>query len=175
MKKSDPIFLIGFMGSGKSTLGKHLARLLNRTFIDLDHYIETREKSSITQLFAQHGEDGFRGLERLALASTLSLKEVVIATGGGTPCFFNNMEQMNQAGTTLYLQLSPEALVQRLLPGREHRPLIAGKSPEELLPFIGKKLSEREPYYLQSQIVAAAELLSPEAYMQILSESWTNK
>ncbi len=166
-----PLFLIGFMGSGKSTLGRHLARELGWTFIDLDDFIETRENASITRLFAAHGENGFREMERRALAEVVKMQKVVVATGGGTPCFFNNMELMNRAGTTLYLQLSPAALVRRLLPGQAHRPLIADKTPDELLQFITQKLKEREPWYQQAKITADAELLSPEAYVHILKEA----
>ncbi len=169
--QQPPLFLIGFMGSGKSTLGRHLARELKMQFIDLDGFIEARENASITQLFTTLGESGFREMERRALTEIVKMQRAVIATGGGTPCFFNNMELMNRAGTTIYLQLSPEALVQRLLPAQAHRPLIAGKSPKELLQFVTQKLNEREPWYQQAKITADAELLSPEAYVQILKEA----
>ncbi len=168
---NKPIYLTGFMGSGKTTLGKLLARELNATFTDLDHLIESREKTTISELFAKQGEEGFRQLERQVIRETAGMQNTVIATGGGAPCFFDNMEIMNQNGTTIYLYLSPEALTQRLLPARNHRPLIAGKSEEELYNFIQTKLKEREPFYRKASIIADTGRLTPAETVRIVLQA----
>jgi shikimate kinase len=145
------IFLIGFMGSGKTLVGGELAAQLNSHFIDLDHLVETREGRSITEIFAESGEAYFRQKESLALQSLLLHGNAVIATGGGTPVFFDNMQWMNKNGLTIYLQADPEILFRRLLNERNHRPLLQAKSPEELKTFIAQKLTEREPVFRTAQ------------------------
>ena len=132
------IFLMGYMGSGKSTTGKKLAKLLDYSFIDLDNYIEEEQGKSIPAIFSEQGEEAFRLIEKDAL-NTLRVKEnIVISCGGGTPCFHNNISVMNQAGTTVYIKLSPEMLQSRLLVAKEKRPLIENKNAEELLSFYTK-------------------------------------
>ena len=165
---AEPIYLTGFMGSGKTTFGRMLARALNRDFLDLDHLIENQKGASVSELFSKHGEDGFRALEHKALLSTQDMKNAIIATGGGAPCFQNNMDFMNRYGLTIYLKVSPEVLAKRLLPARDHRPLIAGKSESELLDFIRTKLSEREPWYNKAQIIADTSGLSPHDTLRIV-------
>lgn len=165
---AKPIYLTGFMGSGKTTTGRLLAHSLRYDFTDLDEFIEKQEKASISELFERHGESGFRELERYALHETSKLKDVVIATGGGVPCFFDNMDVMNKMGTTIYLKLSPENLAYRLLRGQEHRPLIAGKTREELQLFIRSKLSEREPWYQKAQIIADTASLPPKEIVELI-------
>ncbi|MFO8000272.1 MAG: shikimate kinase [Marinilabilia sp.] len=160
--QTNIVYLTGFMGSGKSTLGHILGRMLKYQFIDLDRLIEEKERATIPELFARFGEERFRELERLAVHETTKMAGTVIATGGGAPCFFDNMEVMNKNGTTVYLQLSPETLVRRLLPGQESRPLIAGKSEDELQAFIRDRLKERAPYYQKAHIIADTDKLSPE-------------
>ncbi|WP_025006744.1 shikimate kinase [Marinilabilia salmonicolor] len=140
-----PIYLTGFMGSGKSTFGRLLARELGFKFIDLDKYIEEEERTSISEIFARYGEEKFREIERLAVHESTKSGKAVIATGGGVPCHFDNIEIMNKHGLTIYLKVSPEALTDRLMPAREHRPLIAGKSREELLAFIRSTLHKEAP------------------------------
>ncbi len=140
------IFLVGFMGSGKTTLGKRLAKFLGYAFVDLDKVIETRAGESIPRYFQEHGEDAFRKLERECLQAGLPARNTVVATGGGAPCYFDNMDWMNRNGVTVYLMLSPGALASRLK-GSADRPLIAGKSGPELVAFIEAKLAERESYY----------------------------
>ena len=140
------IYLIGFMGSGKSTLGKVLARLLNYSFIDLDHYIEKKEGFIVAEIFSRYGEERFRELERLAIHETAQTGNTVVATGGGAPCFFDNMDFMNQQGITIYLKISPDNLCRRLASARAHRPLLAGKNEDELQAFIKEKLKERTPF-----------------------------
>lgn len=147
------------MGSGKTTLGKVLARELNLEFIDLDWYIENRFHQSVSQLFATRGEEGFRQIERNLLHEVAEFENVIISSGGGTPCFFDNMEYMNTQGLTVYLKASPETLRTHLRMGKQRRPLVAGKNDEELDAFIRESLDKREPYYNQAQIVFDTGLL----------------
>jgi len=150
------IFLIGYMGSGKTAMGKLMAQELQLSFIDLDSYIEGKYRKTIAQLFAEFGEEGFREREKSCLHEVADFEDVVIATGGGAPCFFGNMELMNQKGVTLYLQLTPGQLVKRLATSKAGvRPLIANKTPEELLQFIHENLTKREKFYLKAAHVIA--------------------
>jgi shikimate kinase len=150
------VYLTGFMGSGKTTVGKKLAAQLNYTFIDLDSYIEKQEGRSISELFNEHGENYFREVEHQCLQTLLKLEKLVVACGGGTPCFYDAMQQMNEHGITVYLEMNVLAIFNRLKQGRMQRPLIAGKSDEALRQYIDEKLKEREPLYLQAQIVVPA-------------------
>ncbi len=141
------ILLIGFMAAGKTTLGKALARDLGLQFIDLDHFIENRYHSTISQLFAERGEEGFREIERKMLHEVTEFEDVIIATGGGTPCFYDNMEYMNSMGVTVFLQASVDVIFTRLTIARVQRPLVAGKTDEELRSYITETLNRRLPYY----------------------------
>ncbi|HTN69324.1 MAG TPA: shikimate kinase [Dysgonamonadaceae bacterium] len=147
------VFLIGYMGVGKTTIGKRLSVELGIEFIDLDIYIENRYRKSIEQLFNKKGEDGFRKIEREMLREVASFQNVLIATGGGTPCFFDNMDVMNKQGTTVYIKASIEQLVARLLASKNIRPLIENKSPAELKDFVTQHLALREGYYSKAQII----------------------
>ena len=144
------IFLTGYMGAGKTTLGKAFARQLGLTFIDLDWYIEERFHQSIPNLFRERGEDGFRQLERNMLHEAGEFEDVVISTGGGTPCFFDNMDYLNRQGATVYLKASPDVLYKHLSMGRTVRPLLLNKTPEEVRQYITRQLAEREPYYTKA-------------------------
>ncbi|MDF2516447.1 MAG: shikimate kinase [Sphingobacterium sp.] len=147
-----PIFLIGYMGSGKTTLGKKLASKLDLPFIDTDEEIVKQIGMSITEYFGQHGEAAFRKLEREQLRKFAG-NYAVISTGGGAPCFFDNMEWIRTNGYAVYLQMTPKALFDRLSQSKLHkRPILIGKSPEELRAFIEEKLTEREPYYTQAHL-----------------------
>lgn len=121
------IILIGYMGSGKTTLGKALSKELGLPFFDLDWYIENRFCRTVSQLFAERGEEGFRHLEREMLHEVAEFENVVIAAGGGTPCFFDNIDYMNRQAQTVYLKATPDVLFRHLQPGRSKRPLLAGK------------------------------------------------
>lgn len=145
------IFLIGFMGSGKSHNGKKLARTLKYKFIDLDHYLEKKADLTITQIFERYGEEYFRTLEQECLHEMADRDNIVVATGGGAPCYFDNMDWMNQRGITIFLQPSVNILVDRLLPGTNYRPLLKGKSTLELRYYITEKLKERLPFYSKAQ------------------------
>ena len=146
------IYLIGFMGCGKSTWGKKLAEKLDCAFIDIDKRIEAIEGGIVAEVFKIKGEEYFRKLEADVLRSTVLEKNAVISCGGGTPCYFDNMEWMKQRGKTVYLNLSPENLFGRLRTRKEKRPLIANLDDDQLRDFIFQKLSEREAFYLQADI-----------------------
>lgn len=156
------VFLIGFMGSGKTTLGKKLANYLKYDFIDLDKLIESRAGMSIVEYFGKHGEAAFREMERDVLQSTHYPENVIIATGGGAPCYSDNMEWMNNNGQVAYLSLPPKALAARLELSKADRPLIRQLKGPELVDFIKEKLKEREVFYKQSRFVVSANDLTAE-------------
>ena len=148
------------MGAGKTTLGKVLAQKMGLTFYDLDEYIEVRFHRTIPQIFAESGESGFRDLERRMLHEVAEFEDVIISCGGGTPCFFDNMDYMNTCGETVFLNASPEALKAHLLMGKTQRPLIQGKSPEELLDFIKDSLQKRLPYYKKAKHTLSIDVIN---------------
>ncbi len=165
------IFLTGYMGCGKSTIGRKVAALMGINFIDLDKYIEERNFKSVPDIFAQDGEMVFRTKERQALEEVAQFEEIVIGTGGGAPCFFDNMKLMNEAGITIYLAPDIETLVYRLLKSKTERPLIAGKSPEELKIFIQQALEKRAPFYEQSKIILRGKNdINPEDVFKLIKE-----
>lgn len=145
------IYLIGYMGCGKSTLGKRLSKHMGLQFIDMDHYIEKRNCKTVPQLFEEFGEEGFRQRERKALEELAEFTDVVIATGGGAPCFFDNIDLMNHTGKTIYLNIHPKIMASRLLKSKTERPLIKGKSREELIEFIDETLRKRNEFYKQAK------------------------
>ena len=157
------IFLIGYMGAGKTTLGKSLSTVMNLPFIDLDNFIESRQHKTVKEIFAEVGEEGFRQIERRALDEVAQYEDVIISLGGGTPCFFDNMEVINAAGTSVYLKPSEEVLLKRLIKGKHKRPLLADKSDDQILEVIRQQLAWREPYYLKAQIVFEASHLECKA------------
>jgi shikimate kinase len=150
-------FLIGYMGSGKTTVGKQLAKKLNLGFIDMDLFIENRYHKSISAIFEEKGEAGFREIERKALYEIIDFENVVISTGGGLPCFFDNMDVMNQTGITIYLKTSAEELLERLRNGKQKRPLIKDKNPEEIKDFIATNLEKREKFYNKATFIFESE------------------
>jgi len=150
--KKVPVWLIGFMGSGKSTFGPKIARELGYRFIDMDSFITTKAGKTIPEIFAEQGEEAFRELEQAAVAELSSMEEIVVATGGGAPCNNNLIEQMNQSGLTLYLRMSPGALAHRLKDAKAERPLLKGKSDEELLAYIKEMLAKRSPSYEKAML-----------------------
>lgn len=147
------------MGAGKTTVGKVLAKDLGLQFYDLDWYIEGRMRKTVPQLFAERGESGFREVERNMLHEVAEFEDVVISCGGGTPCFFDNMDYLNAQGDTVYLKATPEVLYSHLKMGRVERPLLKNKTPEEMQEFIKQQLSQREPYYLKAKHVLDVSLL----------------
>lgn len=162
------IFLTGFMGSGKTTLGRKLAARMNYEFIDLDHKLEQQVELSIAEYFTLFGEDSFRKLEAEVLRKTPYPENAIISTGGGLPCFFDNMEWMKANGKVVYIKLSPKTLADRLETGKEERPLLQDKHGDALVEFIENKLAEREPFYAQANIIADGLSLTAERMEQIL-------
>ncbi|MEO6904376.1 MAG: shikimate kinase [Bacteroidia bacterium] len=146
-------FIIGYMGSGKSTVAKKMATLLNYQLIDLDTYIENEQQQTIAELFESAGEKEFRAIEHGSLKKLMSSKNTIIACGGGTPCYFNNVELMNLHGITIYIQMETEALVKRLINANSKRPLIANKSEAELRIFINEQLKVRAPFYERAHYI----------------------
>jgi len=146
-KNKGNIILIGFMGCGKSTLGKQLALKLSMDFVDMDGEIEKQENESISQIFATKGGAYFRKLETQLLKSYQAKSNLVISTGGGAPCFNNNMKLINSIGKSVYIKLPAEILVNRLKNEKSKRPLIAEMTNESLLVFVQNKLEERESFY----------------------------
>ena len=153
------ILLIGFMAAGKTTLGKALARDLGLQFIDLDHYIENRYCCTVSQLFANRGEEAFRQIERNILHEVAEFEDVIISTGGGTPCFFDNMEYMNAQGITVFLEASADVIYARLTIARTQRPLVANKTADELRQYIAEMLERRNPYYTRAHHTFCANRL----------------
>jgi shikimate kinase len=141
------------MGCGKSTIGRKLSAFLGINFIDLDKYIEERYFKTIPVIFAEEGEAAFREKERNSLNEVSQFENVVIGTGGGAPCFFDNIDMMNQSGITIYIAPDNEVLASRLLKSKTERPLIAGKSKEELTAFIADALQKRGPFYEKAKII----------------------
>ena len=141
------IIIIGYMCAGKTTVGKALAKELGVMFYDLDWYIESRMRKTVKQIFDEIGEEGFRKIERNMLHEVAEFENVVVSCGGGTPCFFDNMDYMNQLGETIYLKASPETLHTHLKMGKGVRPLLLNKTPEEVEIFIREQLKLREPFY----------------------------
>ncbi|MBD5296207.1 MAG: shikimate kinase [Bacteroides sp.] len=146
------LFLIGYMASGKTTLGRAFARATGMQFIDLDFYIEQRFRKSISQIFAEEGEERFREIEREMLHEAGEFCDAVISCGGGTPCFFDNMDFMNERGTTVWLRASVDRTVHRLLEAKTRRPIVERIPREELSDFIATHLNERIPYYSKARI-----------------------
>ena len=147
------------MGAGKTTVGKQLAKALNLLFYDLDWYIETRMHRKVAQIFAESGEEGFRAIERNMLHEVAEFENVVISCGGGTPCFFDNMDYMNRQVDVIYLKAKPEVLYKHLMMGKTERPLIKGKSHEQLLDFINQQLEKREPFYTKAKYTLDVSLM----------------
>ena len=146
------LFLIGYMGSGKTTLGRAFAKDAGLSFIDLDWYIEERAHRTISELFAEEGEEGFRRLERRMLHEVSEFEDVVIACGGGTPCYYDNMDFMIQAGITVYLDASEDVLFRRLKVASVNRPLLKGKTDSELRDFIAEGIKARMPWYGKAKL-----------------------
>ena len=153
------IFLIGMMGSGKTTLGKQLAQELNYSFIDLDTYIEQQEHTSISEIFEKQGQDNFRKLERNALEVIAHEQtNAIIATGGGAPCFYNNIDFMNQHGTTVFLNVPiPEILKRLLSTDLTLRPLLSKKTEDEIFYFLNKTLNERMQFYSRAKYIVKSK------------------
>ena len=153
------IILIGYMGAGKTTIGRALAKDLGIPFYDLDWYIESRMRKKVPQIFAERGEEGFRKIEHNMLHEVAEFEDVIISCGGGTPCFFDNIDYMNGRAMTVYLKADPDVLYDHLRMGRTERPLLTGKTPDELRLFIAEQLRLREPFYSKARYTLDVSLM----------------
>ena len=147
------------MGAGKTTVGKALSKELGIPFYDLDWYIESRRRKTVPQIFAEVGEAGFREIERNMLHEVAEFEDVIISCGGGTPCFFDNMDYLNQQGDVVYLKATPEVLYKHLLMAKVERPLLKDKTAEELIAYITEHLKEREPFYTKARHILDVSLM----------------
>ena len=147
------LFLVGFMGSGKTYWGKRWADMAGLDFVDLDEIVEKEQEKTIAEIFAEDGEQHFRNLETYALKKFPGKENVIVACGGGTPCFNDNLSWMNENGTSVYLQSSPENILKRLVSEKQKRPLIKHLQQDELLFYITEKIKEREAFYKQAKII----------------------
>ena len=168
--KFDKIFLIGFMGCGKSTFGKKLAEKIGWNYIDLDNYIESKEVKSIPTIFQENGEKYFRNIESKFLKELMSLNSYVISCGGGTPCFHNNMELILEKGASVYMKVSPYILHERLKLEKAKRPLISEMTDSQIFIFIQNKLNERANYYELSKFTFQNELESEETFINRIND-----
>jgi shikimate kinase len=162
------IYLVGYMGAGKSTTSKRLAHKLGWEAYDTDRLFEARYKISINDFFHKYDADLFRRLETQILHNTLLYDNAVIATGGGTACFNDNMEWMNQNGFTIFLKISPESAITRLSQSKVRRPIIYDRPPEELEAFIKNNYAERIPFYEQAQLTVKSENLDLDALVTLI-------
>ena len=153
------IILIGYMGSGKTTVGKALSKQTGMMFYDLDWYIESRMRCPVPQLFKERGEEAFRKIEYNMLHEVAEFEDVIISCGGGTPCFFDNMDYLNQQGDVVYLKATPEVLYKHLLMAKVERPLLAGKTPDELIEYITNHLQQRAPFYEKARYTLDVSVL----------------
>jgi shikimate kinase len=164
------IFLTGYMGAGKTTLGKVLSRKMKLSYIDTDHYIENRYHKKVSDIFATEGETRFREMEHRMLCEVSEFEDIVISTGGGLPCFYDNMEIMNRKGMTVYLDVSAEELAARLQASKTMRPVLQHRSGRELMDFIRENLDKRRPFYEQAQICLNADPMYTECDVKALAE-----
>jgi shikimate kinase len=151
------IYLLGFMGCGKSSLGKRLASRLDYDFYDIDHGLEEKKGMKVPEIFSTFGEETFRKWESEVLKETANMDNVVIATGGGTPCHFDNMDFILKHGISVYLRMDVASLANRLENSRKIRPLVARLSGKALLEEIENRLTEREPYYMRANCIVKGE------------------
>ena len=162
------IFLIGMMGSGKSFWCKQLSKKLKCGGYDLDFLIESSEEKTIAEIFEEDDEEYFRKAEAKILRWFAEKKTYVLATGGGTPCFHENMKWMNEHGTTIWIDESVDFLVERLKPEKEHRPLIKHLNDDELKDFLSKKYDERKQFYSQSKIHLQGKDINLKTMLQLV-------
>lgn len=164
------VYLIGFMGVGKTTYGKKLAHKLNFKFIDLDKYIEDKYKFTIPSFFSVLGEEAFRTIENLCLKEISCFENIIVSTGGGTPCFYDNLNVIKSSGLSIYLKMNPLQLISRLSNSKKKRPLLKNRTSEELQNFISETLTNREKYYLQADYIVDALNLKTTELVQIIQK-----
>jgi shikimate kinase len=167
----ETIILVGFMGCGKTTFGRKLAKKLKYDFIDSDALIEEQENMKISDIFKEKGEEYFRSLEKLFIQTLENKNNKIVATGGGMPCFEDNMEKLNQVGLTIYLKRPTLELVYRLLRSKKERPLTKEKQKEELKVFINNLIEKREKYYLKSKFILEREQIDVDYIVKMLHDN----
>lgn len=165
------IVLVGFPGAGKTKIGKRLARRLNLPFYDTDSLFEQKYQLSIPDFFQKYGENAFRICENAVLNEALALPDAVIATGGGTPCYFDAMEKINEVAVSIYIQLAPASLCTRLLNSHKVRPLTHGKNPAQMLEYVRETLISRENFYCQAKLIVKGEDLTLDSLISKLKIS----
>ncbi len=158
--KTNRIFIVGYMGAGKTTTSKRLANKLGWDWLDTDTAIEEQQHKSVEDIFKEFGEERFRALESEMLKQTESRNGIVVSTGGGTPCYNDNMEWMNAHGFTIFIQVSPESAINRIVNSKRHRPLLDGKTPDELKEFVRAHYELRLPFYQKAQMCIKGESLN---------------
>ncbi|KWW38804.1 MAG: shikimate kinase [bacterium F083] len=166
----DRIYIVGYMGAGKTTAARRLAQRMGWEVVDTDALFEEKYKISVNDFFNKYDEPLYRKLESEVLKATESLDHVVVSTGGGTACFFDNMDWMNQHGLTVFLRISPQAAVDRVIHSRHKRPLVEGKSEEELTEFVNQHYASRLPFYEQARITAKSEDFDIESLMEAIKD-----
>jgi len=165
-----PVFLIGYMGSGKSTNGRKLARIIGYFHFDLDEEIEKLVGKNINQIFSEEGEDAFRLLEHSVLVSLTNRKNIVVSTGGGTPCYYNNLQLMKDVGVIVYIKMKPESLAKRLQSSKVKRPILVRAQAGDLSAFIAKHLAQREDFYKQAHLTIKGENLDFDILLNSVKE-----
>jgi shikimate kinase len=158
-KEMRRIIIIGYMGAGKTTVGKALSKELDMPFYDLDWYIESRMRKTVKEIFDERGEEGFRLIEHNMLHEVAEFEDVIISCGGGAPCFYDNIDYMNQQGDTVYLKATPEVLYGHLKMGKSVRPLLLNKTPDEVKEFINEQLQVRAPFYNKAKYTLDVNLM----------------
>lgn len=169
------IYLIGFMGSGKTTVAKLFSKEKSLKFIDTDSVMEERLNRSVADIFQMYGEPFFREMEKKFLTEIEAVDDAIISTGGGMPCYNDNMDKMNLSGSTVYLRANTETLKKRLLEKTISRPLLNNIEPDHLHSFIFQKLKEREPYYCKASLVVETDNYLPEQIVEVIHAYYASK
>lgn len=172
--KPQRIYIIGYMGAGKSGVAKRLSARMGWQCCDTDAMFEEKYRISINDFFAKYGQDLFRKLESEILHTTAQMDKVIVATGGGTPCFFDNMKWMNDNGLTVFLSMSPKSAAVRLSQTKKKRPLTQGLSGDEMLHFVEQQYEQRLPFYTQAQMTFKAENCDVEGIANTLIDTLSN-
>ena len=171
MKNVNRIYLVGYMGAGKTTTARRLAHQLGWEVADTDALFEEKYKISVNDFFNKYDEPLYRKLESAVLKETENLENVVVATGGGTACYFDNMDWMNSHGLMVFMRISPQAAVDRVIHSRHKRPLAIGKTEEELTEFVAQHYTSRMPFYEQARITIKSEDLDLENLTKTIKEN----
>lgn len=163
------LYLIGYMGCGKSTIGRKIARYAHLRFVDTDSLVEQREQATVADVITYHGEEYFRGVEHSVLQSTAEEDDLVVSTGGGLPVWGDNMARIGELGVSIYLRRSPQNIISRLSPyGRQKRPKFRGLNDEQLLAFMTSHMAEREPIYSQADITIECDTMTDNEIIDLI-------